>query len=100
MFTDASGFSFQAVAGDPKPKVNGAGDSLAHEFASGVNKYTFLAAGVQMAFSDGSSCNLNFGKAIADLQIRRHDEGSAGRGWMDRREATSDERLKDEIVKA
>jgi hypothetical protein len=64
MFTDESGFSFQAVSGDPKPTVNGAGDSLAGEFAAGINKYTFLAAGVQMAFSDGSSCNLNFGKRI------------------------------------
>ena len=44
MFTDQSGFSFQAVSGDPKPTVNGAGDSLAHEFAAGTNKYTFLAA--------------------------------------------------------
>src|SRR5258705_1647070 len=43
-------------------------DSLAHEFAAGVNKYTFLAAGVQMAFKDGSSCNMNFGKAIAALR--------------------------------
>jgi len=64
MFTDESGFSFQAVAGNPKPAVYGAGDSLAHEFAAGIDKYTFLAAGVQMAFKDGSSCNLNFGKAI------------------------------------
>lgn len=69
MFTDESGFSFQAVAGDPKPKVNGAGDSLAQEFAAGVNKYTFLAAGVQMAFSDGSSCNMNFGKTIGALPL-------------------------------
>ena len=64
MFTDQSGFSFQAVSGDPKPTVNGAGDSLAHEFAAGTNKYTFLAAGVQLAFKDGSSCNMNFGKVI------------------------------------
>ena len=69
MFTDESGFSFQAVAGDPKPTVNGAGESLAHEFAAGVNKYTFLAAGVQMAFKDGSSCNMNFGRAIAALPL-------------------------------
>jgi hypothetical protein len=64
MFTDESGFSFQAASGDPKPTVNGAGDSLAHEFAAGANKYTFLAAGVQLAFKDGSSCNMNFGKVI------------------------------------
>jgi hypothetical protein len=64
MFTDDSGFSFQAVNGDPKPAVSGAGDSLAQEFAAGISKYTFLAAGVQMAFSDGSSCNMNFGKLI------------------------------------
>ena len=64
MFTDESGFSFRAVSGDAKPTVNGTGSSLADEFAAGVNKYTFLAAGVQMAFSDGSSCNLNFGKVI------------------------------------
>jgi hypothetical protein len=64
MFTDESGFSFQAAGGDPKPTVNGAGESLAHEFAAGVNKYTFLAAGVQMAFKDGSSCNMNFGRTI------------------------------------
>jgi hypothetical protein len=65
MFTDASGFSFQAVSGDPKPQViNGAENSLAHEFATGTNKYTFLAAGVQLAFKDGSSCNMNFGKLI------------------------------------
>ncbi len=69
MFTDDSGFSFQAVAGDPKPVVNGAGDSLAHEFAAGVNKYTFLAAGVQMAFNDGSSCNMNFGRTIGALPL-------------------------------
>ncbi len=68
MFTDASGFSFQAVAGDPQPTViNGAEESLAREFASGINKFTFLAAGVQMAFSDGSSCNMNFGKLIGAL---------------------------------
>jgi hypothetical protein len=64
VFTDDSAFSFQAVSGDAKPTVNGEGSSLAQEFSAGVNKYTFLAAGVQMAFSDGSSCNLNFGKAI------------------------------------
>ena len=64
MFTDESGFSFQAVSGDPKPTVNGAADSLAHEFATCANKYTFLAAGVQLAFKDGSSCNMNFGKVI------------------------------------
>lgn len=63
-FTDQSGFSFQAVSGDPKPMVNGAADSLAHEFATATNKYTFLAAGVQLAFKDGSSCNMNFGKLI------------------------------------
>ncbi len=63
-FTDESDFSFQAVSGNAKPTVNGTGSSLAQEFAAGVNKYTFLAAGVQMAFSDGSSCNLNFGKVI------------------------------------
>jgi len=64
MFTDESGFSFQAIHGDPKPSVNGIGESLAHEFAAGVSKYTFLAAGVQLAFKDGSSCNMNFGRAI------------------------------------
>jgi hypothetical protein len=64
MFTDESGFSFQAVHGDAKPSVNGSGGSLAHEFAAGVSKYTFLAAGVQLAFKDGSSCNMNFGRAI------------------------------------
>jgi hypothetical protein len=64
MFTDDSGFSFQAVSGDPKPQVNGAESSLAHEFAAGTSKYTFLAAGVQLAFNDGSSCNMNFGKLI------------------------------------
>lgn len=68
MFTDASGFSFQAVAGNPKPSIiSGAAASLAQEFASAVDKYTFLAAGVQMAFSDGSSCNMNFGKLIGAL---------------------------------
>jgi inosine/xanthosine triphosphate pyrophosphatase family protein len=67
MFTDDSGFSFQAVNGDPKPAVNGAAGSLAHEFAADINKYTFLAAGVQMAFNDGSSCNMNFGKVIGAL---------------------------------
>jgi hypothetical protein len=65
MFTDASGFSFQAVSGDAKPMVNGPSNSLAHEFNAGINRYIFLAAGVQMAFNDGSSCNLNFGKAIS-----------------------------------
>ena len=69
MFTDESGFSFQAVNGDPKPTVNGAGESLAHEFAAGVDKYTFLAAGVQMAFRDGSSCNMNFGKVIGEQPL-------------------------------
>jgi hypothetical protein len=64
MFTDTSGFSFQAVGGDAKPTVNGVEDSLAHEFAAGVSKYTFLAAGVQLAFKDGSSCNMNFGRTI------------------------------------
>ena len=65
MFTDDSGFSFQAVSGDAKPTViSGAADSLANEFAAGTNKYTFLAAGVQLAFNDGSSCNMNFGKVI------------------------------------
>ena len=64
MFTDESGFSFQAVNGDPKPTVNGAADSMAQEFATGTDKYTFLAAGVQLAFKDGSSCNMNFGKVI------------------------------------
>ncbi len=70
MFTDESGFSFQAVAGNPEPTVNGDGSSLAHEFASGVDKYTFLAAGVQLAFKDGSSCNMNFGKAIRALPLQ------------------------------
>jgi len=67
MFTDESGFSFQAAGGDPKPQVNGAGNSLAMEFAAGVTRYTFLAAGVQMAFNDGSSCNMNFGRRIGAL---------------------------------
>ena len=67
IFTDASTFSFQAVSGDPKPTVNGEESSLANEFSAGVTKYTFLAAGVQMAFTDGSSCNLNFGKTIGAL---------------------------------
>lgn len=68
MFTDASGFSFQAVAGNPRPSlISGAADSLAQEFAATIDKYTFLAAGVQMAFSDGSSCNMNFGKLIGAL---------------------------------
>jgi len=64
VFTDDSAFSFQAVSGDAKPVVSGEESSLAGEFSTGVTKYTFLAAGVQMAFSDGSSCNLNFGKTI------------------------------------
>jgi hypothetical protein len=46
------------------PAVRGEGGTLAHEFAGGVTKFTFLAAGVQMAFKDGSSCNLNFGRKI------------------------------------
>jgi hypothetical protein len=64
VFTDASAFSFQAVGGNAKPKVMGGPDSLAQEFAAGLNKYAFLAAGVQLAFGDGSSCNLNFGRVI------------------------------------
>jgi hypothetical protein len=44
--------------------VNGEKALLAHEFAAAVTKFTFLAAGVQMAFNDGSSCNLNFGRKI------------------------------------
>ena len=52
------------VAGAHVAIVNGAADSLAQEFAAGTSKYTFLAAGVQMAFKDGSSCNMNFGRAI------------------------------------
>lgn len=64
-FSDDSSFSFQAVGGNAKPVVNGDGTTLAHEFGIAVTKYTFLAAGVQMAFNDGSSCNLNFGKVIA-----------------------------------
>ena len=64
VFTDDSGFSFQAVSGNPKPEINGGGESLAQEFAAGALKFTFLAAGVQLAFKDGSSCNMNFGKVI------------------------------------
>ncbi len=64
LFTDESGFSFQAVGSDAQPLVNGDGDSLAQEFAAGAAKFTFLAAGVQLAFKDGSSCNMNFGKPI------------------------------------
>jgi hypothetical protein len=64
VFTDDSDLSFQAVTGNTSPIVNGAADSLAQEFAAGTSKYTFLAAGVQMAFKDGSSCNMNFGRAI------------------------------------
>lgn len=69
MFTDASGFSFQVVGGNPKPVVNGDGESLAYELAASVEKYTFLAAGVQLAFRDGSSCNLNFGRMIGALPV-------------------------------
>ena len=69
LFTDASDFSFRAVAGDPRPAVNGAAASMAQEFAGSVTKYLFLAAGVQLAFSDGSSCNLNFGKLIGALPV-------------------------------
>ena len=64
LFTDESALSFQAGGSDPKPAVNGAAGTLAHEFGAGVDKFTFLAAGVQMAFKDGSSCNLNFGRKI------------------------------------
>ena len=64
VFTDDSDLSFQAVTGNTSPIVNGAADSLAQEFAAGTSKYTFLAAGVQMAFKDGSSCNMNFGRPI------------------------------------
>ncbi|HEX7813097.1 MAG TPA: hypothetical protein VF460_14420 [Burkholderiales bacterium] len=64
LFTDESGLAFQAGGSDPKPAVNGAAGTLAHEFGAGVDKFTFLAAGVQMAFKDGSSCNLNFGRKI------------------------------------
>ena len=64
MFTDDSGFSFQAAGSDPQPPVNGDVASLAQEFAAGAVKFTFLAAGVQLAFKDGSSCNMNFGKRI------------------------------------
>ncbi|MFN0040194.1 MAG: hypothetical protein ACKVP2_11835 [Burkholderiales bacterium] len=67
LFTDASDFLFQAITGDPRPVVNGAAVSMAQEFAAGVTKYLFLAAGVQLAFRDGSSCNLNFGKLIGAL---------------------------------
>lgn len=63
-FTDDSSLSFEAGGSDPKPVVRGEGGTLAHEFAAGVTKFTFLAAGVQMAFKDGSSCNLNFGRKI------------------------------------
>lgn len=64
VFTDDSDLSFQAITGNTSPIVNGAADSLAQEFAAGTSKYTFLAAGVQMAFKDGSLCNMNFGRAI------------------------------------
>jgi hypothetical protein len=64
LFTDDSSLSFQAGGSDPMPAVRGEGGTLAHEFAAGVTKFTFLAAGVQMAFKDGSSCNLNFGRKI------------------------------------
>lgn len=64
-FTDESSLSFQAVGSDAQPVVHGEDTTLAHEFAAGVTKYTFLAAGVQMAFRDGSSCTINFGRKIA-----------------------------------
>lgn len=64
LFTDESGLSFQAGGSDPKPGVIGARESLAQEFATGTSKFTFLAAGVQLAFKDGSSCNTNFGRKI------------------------------------
>ena len=67
MFTDESSLSFQAASSEPKPVVNGDKALLAHEFAAAVTKFTFLAAGVQMAFNDGSSCNLNFGRKIGAL---------------------------------
>jgi hypothetical protein len=64
VFTDESDLSFQAVSGQTIPVVNGEAGSMAKEFAAGTNKYTFLAAGVQMTFKDGSSCNMNFGRPI------------------------------------
>jgi hypothetical protein len=64
-FSDESSLSFQAVSGNSVPVVNGEKTTLASEFATNVNKFTFLAAGVQMAFKDGSSCNINFGRVIA-----------------------------------
>ncbi len=64
VFTDDSDLSFQAVSGQTMPVVNGEPGSMANEFAAGASKYTFLAAGVQMAFKDGSSCNMNFGRPI------------------------------------
>ena len=67
VFTDESSLSFQAASSDAKPMVNGEKTLLAHEFATAVTKFTFLAAGVQMAFNDGSSCNLNFGRKIGAL---------------------------------
>lgn len=68
-FTDESSLSFQAVGGNAKPVVNGEKTTLAHEFAVSVTKFTFLAAGVQMAFNDGSSCNINFGRVISAAPI-------------------------------
>jgi hypothetical protein len=62
---DESSLSFQAVSGNAQPVVHGDGTTQAHEFATAVAKYTFLAAGVQMTFRDGSSCTVNFGRKIA-----------------------------------
>ncbi len=70
VFTDDSGFSFQAIGSDAQPTVNGGDNSLAHEFAVGTTKFTFLAAGVQLAFKDGSSCNMNFGKRIGATPLQ------------------------------
>ena len=67
LFLDGSAFSFQAKSGDAKPSVSGDKGSLADEFATGVERCTFLAAGVQLAFKDGSSCHLNFGRKIDAL---------------------------------
>jgi hypothetical protein len=65
VFVDQSEMVFRAVLGSPEPRIIGEAGSIAFSMNAQASNYTYLAAGVMIRFSDGSSCTLNFGKKIS-----------------------------------
>lgn len=62
-FSDGSVLSFQAVAGDPRPRGMGGIDSFARKVFDGVTNFNLTPKGVEFVFKDESRVSLDLGGA-------------------------------------